>query len=59
MNEHIDICLADVLEGKKSLDEAGETILKEVIRVASGKRTKAEGLGYDETADIYVQGPII
>ena len=59
MNEHIDICLADVLEGKKSLDEAGETILKEVIRVASGKRTKAEVLGYDETADIYVQGPII
>lgn len=59
MGEHIDVCLADVLEGERSLDEAGEAILEEVIEVASGKRTKAELLGYDETADIYVQGPTI
>jgi altronate dehydratase large subunit len=59
MEEHIDLCLADLLKGGKTLDEAGYEVLREAVDVASGKRTKAEILGYDMTADIYVQGPTI
>jgi altronate dehydratase len=30
-----------------------------MMEVASGKRTKAEGMGYDESMNIYTTGPVL
>ncbi|WP_160719581.1 UxaA family hydrolase [Bacillus sp. USDA818B3_A] len=48
MADNIDIDVSSVLEGSKSLEEAGTDIFKEIIEVASGKLTKAEILGHRE-----------
>jgi len=47
MKDNIDINAGKVLEGC-SISEVGEEIFEEILRVASGKLTKAEILGHDE-----------
>jgi altronate dehydratase large subunit len=51
MGDNIDMDLSGVLEGGRSIEEEAEEMLREVIRVANGKRTKAEvyGFGFTET----------
>lgn len=41
-----------MLTGNKSVQDVGERILREVIRVASGKLTKNEILGHRELPSI-------
>lgn len=48
MRENIDIDVSDILEGKKSIQEAGNEILQEIIDVCNGKYTKAEAFGFSE-----------
>ena len=50
MNDNIDIDVSTILEGKETLQQAGERILKEILEVASGKMTKAEKLKNREFA---------
>lgn len=50
MNDNIDIDVSTVLEGKETLTQAGEKIFEEILKVASGKRTKAEILKNREFA---------
>lgn len=50
MNDNIDIDVSNVLEGKETLQKAGERILNEIVEVASGKMTKAEILKNREFA---------
>jgi altronate dehydratase large subunit len=45
MRDNMDIDVSKVLQGKKTVTEAGKRIFDEVISVASGKVTKAEKLG--------------
>lgn len=59
MADHIDFDLSAVIDGTLSLEEAGETILDELIAIASGKGTKAELSGYTNSMGIYVLGPVI
>lgn len=59
LREHIDVDVSRVLDGRMSHDEAGEKIFKFLVKVASGKRTKAEKLGYDKFIDIYAPGPLL
>lgn len=59
MREHIDVCLGDIIEGGGTLEEAGEKIYKNILTVASGKKTRTEILDYDQTVDIYTEGPLI
>jgi altronate dehydratase large subunit len=51
MGDNIDLDLSEVLDGGRSIEEAAKEMLKEVIRIANGKRTKAEvyGFGFTET----------
>ena len=51
MRDNIDIDLSDVLDGERSIAEAGKDVLKEVIRTANGKKTRTEiyGFGFTET----------
>ncbi len=57
--EHIDVDVSPVLRGEETLDEAGDRLFTELVQVVSGKSTKAEALGFDETVDIYTWGTFI
>ncbi|MBZ4686582.1 MAG: altronate dehydratase large subunit [Clostridia bacterium] len=50
MADNIDICVADILEGKETIDSMGEKAYKFLQEVASGKLTKAEINGNREMA---------
>ncbi len=57
--DHIDI-LVKLTRGKDAgLQAMGQRLYQEVLEVASGKRTKAEILGYGNFAGLYTIGPII
>jgi altronate hydrolase len=47
LSEDMDINCGDVLDGV-SLAEKGEEIFREVLAVASGKKSKSEALGYGD-----------
>ena len=51
MRDNIDLDFSEVLEGRRSLEEVGNEVLEEVVRIANGKRTRAEvyGFGFTET----------
>ena len=59
MRDHMDISVSGVIEGSESLPEAGDRLVDSIIKVADGKRTRAEITGYTRAMDIYVTGPII
>ena len=48
MAENIDISAGDVLQGKETIEQAGERLWQEIIDVCNGKQTKTEALGHDE-----------
>lgn len=51
MKDNMDLDFSEVLEGVRSIDEVGNEVLEEIVRIANGKRTKAEvyGFGFTET----------
>ncbi|MEA1965324.1 MAG: UxaA family hydrolase [Candidatus Aerophobetes bacterium] len=62
LKEHIDVDVSTVIRDEESIAEGGGRIFKEIIKVASGKKVKAELLDYDANGvdtDIYVKGPVI
>ena len=59
LSDHIDLDVSDIMSGTKGIEEEGERIFHELINVAGGKRTKAETLGYVNSMDIYMTGPVI
>ena len=50
MKENMDINAGEIITGRKTVQQIGEKIFREVIRVASGKLTKSEILGHREFA---------
>jgi len=50
MRDNIDINAGTIIDGTQSIQTVGEQIFEEIIRVASGKLTKAEILGHNEFA---------
>ncbi len=50
MKDNMDLNAGEIITGKKSVEEMGEKIFKEVLKVASGKLTKSEILGHREFA---------
>lgn len=59
MMDDIDINAGTIIDGKETLDEVGKRIYKEILEVASGKKTKAEALGYTGPVEIYRVGPTL
>ncbi|MGL5512047.1 MAG: UxaA family hydrolase [Sporomusa sp.] len=59
MSDHIDMNLSEVIDGGDTIPDAGRRVLEEVTHVASGAMTKAEILGYVNSMDIYMRGPVI
>ncbi|NWF92813.1 MAG: UxaA family hydrolase [Syntrophaceae bacterium] len=50
MKDNIDIDAGEIITGDKTVQEVGEKIFREVLRVASGRLTKSEILGHREFA---------
>lgn len=50
MRDNIDIDASPILEGRESINSMGERIFKLIVEVASGRKTKAEALGYRDFA---------
>jgi (2R)-sulfolactate sulfo-lyase subunit beta len=48
MSEHIDFDCSGLLQRKMNLDEAGEELLKVMLRTCNGRFTAAEALGHRE-----------
>ena len=59
LRDHMDLSVHEVMTGEESLDKAGTRIFEQVLKTASGERTKAEISGYVQAMDIYVIGPVI
>lgn len=59
MSDHIDMNLSGVIEGTDTIPDAGQRVLEELVRIASGGMTKAEISGYSNAMDIYMWGPVI
>ena len=50
MEDNIDVDASPIIYGQKTIEEMGDELLQLVADVASGKQTKAESLGFMETA---------
>ncbi len=50
MNDNIDMDLSPVLQGSATIEEMGSRVFDEILKIAGGKRTKAEihGFGFSE-----------
>jgi len=48
MEDNIDVNAGKIIEGEAGITEVGKEIFDMVVRVASGERTKAEILGYND-----------
>jgi altronate dehydratase large subunit len=50
MQDNMDMNVGAIITGEESIREAGERLFAEIIRVASGRLTKAEILGFNDFA---------
>ena len=50
MEDNIDFCAAPLIYGEKTVEQLGTDLLNMVVETACGKQTKAEALGFVETA---------
>ncbi len=50
MEDNIDFNAAPIIYGEKTIEQMGEELLQMVVETACGKQTKAEALGFTETA---------
>ena len=50
MGDNIDFCAAPLIYGEKTVEQLGTDLLNMVVETACGKQTKAEALGFVETA---------
>ena len=50
MNDNMDMDLSSLLQGAKTIEEMGQDVLDEIVRIADGKKTKTEihGFGFSE-----------
>jgi len=59
LNTHMDFNVSSIIDGTETVEEAGERLFDKILKVASGKLTKAEILRYDESMNILTYGPVI
>ena len=50
MEDNIDFCAAPLIYGEETVEQLGTDLLNMVVETACGKQTKAEALGFVETA---------
>jgi len=57
--DHIDIYIEIPEKGENKIQEAGKEIFEALEKIASGKKTKSEVLGYGQFSNIFTVGPVI
>lgn len=57
--DHMDVFVELTDKGGFGITQAGKTIYKEILAVASGKQTKAEIINYGNFSNIFTIGPVI
>jgi len=57
--DHIDVYIEIPEKGEDKIKGAGEDIFNELKKIASGKKTKSEVLGYGQFSNIFTVGPVI
>ena len=55
----IDFNSGTVLEDLESMDDVSERLLNWVLKIASGAKTKAETINYDDPIELYLHGPVL
>jgi len=59
LEDVIDMDVSQIIMDSETCNDAGERILAEALRVCSGRRTKAETIGYCGSTALYQKGPIV
>ena len=59
LGDHMDMDISSVIEGLETLPDAGKRIFNEILKISSGRKTKAEIIGYNKAMDIWTIGPVI
>lgn len=57
--DYLDVSTGGVLLGTETLDSAGEHILEEIVRTASGRAARGETMRYPEPFEVFFEGPFI
>ena len=57
--DFIDIDVSGIMSGRQSIAQAGQAVLAETVRVASGSKAKAEAIGYSGSTAVWQKGPVI
>ena len=57
--DYLDVSTGGVLLGTETLDTAGERILEEIVRTASGRAARGETMRYPEPFEVFFEGPFI
>ena len=57
--DYLDVSTGGVLLGTETLDAAGEHILEEIVRTASGRAARGETMRYPEPFEVFYDGPFI
>ena len=57
--DYLDVSTGGVLLGTETLDAAGERILEEIVRTASGRAARGETMRYPEPFEVFFEGPFI
>lgn len=57
--DYLDVSTGGVLLGTETLDAAGEHILDEIVRTASGRAARGETMRYPEPFEVFFEGPFI
>ncbi len=55
---NVDFSAGPVMLGEESVEEAGEQLLRLVLRVASGEWTKVETVNFDDLPEVPFRGPL-
>ena len=56
---NIDFSAGAVMEGKETIAQAGERLVRLMLRIASGEMTKAETFKYNEPLELPFRGPLL
>ena len=59
VGDYLDVSTGGVLLGTETLDAAGEHILEEIVRTASGRAARGETMRYPEPFEVFFEGPFI
>ena len=59
MRQDMDVNAGLIVNGERSIEEVGEEVFRQLVRVASGETTKGESIKYTKSMDFYCLGPVI